>query len=165
MLRIQWRRSSTILVLRVGRSRSGTHDDSRRRLDLRSWKVSWSPRAEGPSPQFERSPEKAGVGGSIPSLATISFQRLSEISVTLKASVDSKWSPNSVLGRIAASVCWHHWHHSRGSHREQPIAMRRVGRDSNARSGFSHTHQPSAPVKAFHQISILLPAPDRQTQH
>jgi hypothetical protein len=32
----------------------------------------------------ERSPEKAGVGGSIPSLATTSFQRLSAISVSPK---------------------------------------------------------------------------------
>jgi hypothetical protein len=33
------------------------------------------------SPALERSPEKAGVGGSIPSLATTYFQRLSADSV------------------------------------------------------------------------------------
>ena len=32
----------------------------------------------------EASPEKAGVGGSIPSLATTSFQRLSPVSVSQK---------------------------------------------------------------------------------
>ena len=59
----------------------------------------------------ERSPEKAGVGGSIPSLATMFLKDLLAFPYIRRPPVESIWSPNSkkspksvLLGRMGTIV-------------------------------------------------------------